>query len=98
MAADVLVSARISQAKKDAAQSVLRSIGSTTSELINNAFDYVVANGRLPLREGGGARSREDFVKFIDESTLPIAWPADATDDYKAVFREGKRERYESLA
>lgn len=48
MASDVLVSARISKGKKDAARKILSSLGFTTSDLINSAFDYVLKHQELP--------------------------------------------------
>lgn len=43
-----LVSARIPQAKKEAGVSLLASLGASTSDLINNAFDYLLAHQSLP--------------------------------------------------
>jgi len=38
-----LVSARVSVAKREAAQGPLAALGATTSDLINSAFDYLLA-------------------------------------------------------
>lgn len=97
--ADVLVSARIAQVKKDAAKGVLASLGSTTSDLINSAFDYVLERRELPCAADAEHPTMAEFQRFLDESTLPIDWGSDAPDgDYRKLLRQGKQDAYESLA
>lgn len=99
MAMDVLVSARVTQAKKDAAQHALKSIGSNTSDLINSALDYVIAEKRLPPIGEETPSSLKEFREFEEKSTLRIDWGDDLKDgDYRSIIREGKIEDYESLA
>lgn len=99
MAADILVSARVTKAKKDAAQQALKSIGFTTSDLINNALDYVIAEKRLPYREENTPSSLNEFREFEEKSTLQVDWGNDLKDgDYRSLIREGKIADYESLA
>ena len=99
MSSDTLVSARVSKAKKDAAQSILKSIGATTSDLINCALDYVIAEERLPSTGRESERSIEDFFKFEEESTLNVDWQGELEDgDYRSFIREGRMSDYESLA
>lgn len=45
---DATVSARVPVAVKEQGNSVLRSIGATPSQLINAAYEFVLANHRLP--------------------------------------------------
>lgn len=99
MSSDVLVSARIAQGKKDAAKGVLESLGSTTSDLINSAFDYVLENKELPKATAKKKPTKADVKRFLEASSYPVEWGGDAADgDYKKMIREGKREAYESLA
>ena len=91
-----LVSARIPSAKKDAVQSVLKSMGSSTTELINGAFDYLLEQREIP-RAHPVARDDAGLAVFLAECQLDIPWP-EGDIDYKQLIREGKRERYESLA
>lgn len=96
--ADVLVSARVTQAKKDAAKSVLTSLGSTTSDLINSAFDYVLEKKELPQATVAQRPSKTEFERYLEESTLPIDWGDDAPDgNYRKLLRERKGSAYESL-
>ena len=79
-----LISARVPVAKREAAQGMLTAIGATTSDLVNSAFDYLLATKHLPQAE---------------ESTFDIPWEdAGACGDYRELICEGKRLRYESLA
>ncbi len=97
--ADVLVSARVAQAKKDAAKGILASLDSTTSDLINSAFDYVLEKKELPQADTPRRPTMAEFEHYVEESTLPINWGADAPDgDYRKLLHQGKRDAYESLA
>jgi len=94
-----LVSARVPRAKKEAASSLLESLGSTTSELINSAFEYLIENKSLPTSEASISRNEQTYIAFVSEATLSIDWGPEAEFlDYKAIIREGKRAEYESLA
>ena len=46
---DAMVTARMSQAKKDAGNRVLEQIGTTTSKFINSAYDYLIQNETSPF-------------------------------------------------
>ena len=94
-----LVSARVPHAKKEAASALLESLGSTTSELINSAFEYLIENRSLPASKADVLRDEHAFASFVNEATLEIDWGPNAEFvDYKAIIREGKRAEYESLA
>ena len=99
MAESVLVSARVPQAKKDASTGVLASLGVNTSDLINSAFDYLLERRELPTTAPSSRPSREELDAFLAASTLDVDWRGEAPDgDYRALVRDGKRGRYESLA
>ena len=94
-----LVSARVPHAKKEAAAALLETLGSTTSELINCAFEYLIENKSLPVSKANELRDKHAFASFVNEATFSIDWGPDAElIDYKAIIREGKRAEYESLA
>lgn len=101
---NTLVSARVSRAKKDAVCGVLGGLGFTTSDLINNAFDYVLEKGKLPLASSSAcntdnAESMRKFKSFVQRTTLDINWENGFTDgNYKELIAEGRRADYESLA
>lgn len=94
---DTLVSSRISRAKKDAGVAVLESVGATTSELINSAFDYVIEKQQLPIATPSAKPRKKSFSNFVSKSTLSIDWSQD-TRTYKEILRQGKVADYESLA
>ena len=95
---DTLVSARMPAAKKERARGVLDSIGATTSDLINSAFDYVIANKQLPETAACVKRPDENgFAQFVAQTTFEIDWP-ESPDDYKRLMREMRLVDYESLA
>ena len=94
-----LVSARIPHAKKDVGVALLESMGATTSELINSAFDYLIEAKSLPRCEADPVRDRQAFAEFLAAGTLDIDWgPQPELVDYGKILREGKRADYESLA
>ena len=96
---DTLVSSRISPAKKEAGVSILETIGATTSDLINSAFDYVIATRQLPVVAPKDEEGRQacDFSKFVAGSTVAVDWGQDECS-YKDILRKKKVADYESLA
>lgn len=95
---DTLVSARVTRAKKERAGGVLASLGATTSDLINDAFDFVIARKQLPCASGGPARAKGDFASFVKASTLDVPWPDGFGGDYRELVKRGRLADYESLA
>ena len=100
-----LVSARIPVAKKEAGAGLLRSLGSTPSELVNRAYDYLIACGELPSVPAASRKGRQGageadggLEAFLAASTVEVDWGADAAADYKELLRRGRRADYESLA
>lgn len=49
--ADVMVTGRMSKAKKDAGNHVLSSLGMSTSEAINQLYDYLIQTQSLPFAQ-----------------------------------------------
>lgn len=94
-----LVNARIARAKKEASAGILETLGATTSELINSAYDYLLENKQLPMTQKKPFRNSEAFASFIAQSTLEVNWGKHPEIfDYKEFMSEQKRADYESLA
>lgn len=95
-----MVNARVPQAKKEAGGGILEALDATVTELVNGAYDYLIAYRRIPgaqERDGGADAGR--FSAFVASSTLDVDWgPDPASVDYRTILREGKRADYESLA
>ena len=94
---DTLVSARMPQAKKERARGALAAIGATTSDLINSAFDYVIAMGQLPAATAPEAHAEDELAAFVEASSVEVDWPEN-TGDYKSLAKQMRLADYESLA
>lgn len=95
---ETLVSARIPQAKKEAATREFAARGTNMSEFINRALDAFLSTGELPRTSSkADARDTAEFSKFVEQSSVAVAWPEES-DDYKDLVQRGKRADYESLA
>lgn len=46
---DTMVTARMSKAKKDAGNRILSELGSSASQFINSAYDYLIQRGTSPF-------------------------------------------------
>ena len=97
-----IANARVPRAKKEASLGLLQSLGLTTSDLINGAYDYLLSTGTIPTAGkeslAEGARDWSTFASFVVETTLDIDWGEDFDGDYKRILREGKIADYESLS
>lgn len=64
---DAMVTARMSQSKKDAGGRILESLGTTASAAINGLYDYVISNRKLPFSEESlpTARSKEELAEAL---------------------------------
>ncbi len=109
--ADSLISARVPKAKRDAVANVLASLGSSTTELVNRAFDYVLAEKKLPEIKAADdcSANNDDFSAFVSRTTFDIPWATDgsvaadttASDsaaNYKDIISAGRQADYERLA
>lgn len=92
--ADAMVTARMSQARKDMGTQALADIGIKPSAAINKLYEYVIAHGDLPeglrddSRTGVSADEWAQAIAFVDGiPALRSSRFADMSDD------EIKRER-----
>ncbi|MBQ9003375.1 MAG: type II toxin-antitoxin system RelB/DinJ family antitoxin [Eggerthellaceae bacterium] len=91
---NTLVSARVPRAKKERGSSILSAMGLTVSDLINDAFDYVISEKRLPGASEGESspeRTPQKFQAFVEECTLDIDWASQEGVDYKELIKRGRR-------
>ena len=54
---DAMVTARMPQAKKDAGNRILGSMGMSASQFINSAYDYLIQRGTSPFSEPKGTEA-----------------------------------------
>jgi len=94
-----IINARVPQAKKDTAVSILDSMGLTVTDLINGAVDYLIDTGEVPSQKTQRARKRSaaDYRSFAKRATLHIDWPADDMRSYKQMLADELTADYESL-
>ena len=77
--ADAMVTARMSQEKKEAGNRVLEQLGTNASQVVNRLYDYVLENKKLPFPEEQGRRKYTqeeiaDYRKFHAQNPEAIAW------------------------
>jgi antitoxin component of RelBE/YafQ-DinJ toxin-antitoxin module len=99
-----VVTARIPENVRIRGNEVLHEIGSTPSELINAAFEYVIREKKLPepehrLERGErrpSASQAEQVAAFMDDIRVPV--PAEWNDlSFDELFDSAMKERYASL-
>lgn len=90
---DVMVTARMSPEKKEAANRVFEQLGTNASRAINDLYDYVIEKKELPtVQERHRRPTREELLRaraFVDELCRPPRDPRYATMSLK----EAKAER-----
>lgn len=103
---DPVVTARVPAGVKKRGVAVLGEIGSSTTELVNAAFDYVIQERKLPRPERSalgepGIRKldvaqRADAISFMQAVNLdiPERWRHESFEEIYAQAMEG---RYENL-
>lgn len=91
---DSMVTARMPRAKKEAGGRVLSRLGSNASQLINDVYDYLIANNASPCADGRRTESTPINQARITEALASVeglCMPKDnrfATMDDAAIRRE----------
>lgn len=67
--ADAMVTARMSQEKKEAGNRVLEQLGTNASQAVNRLYDYVLEKRQLPFPE---ERERREYTQ--QEIARAVAW------------------------
>ena len=64
--ADAMVTARMSQEKKEAGNRMLEQLGTNASQAVNRLYDYVLENKKLPFPEEQGRRkyTQEEIADY----------------------------------
>lgn len=101
-----MVSARIPDALYSQVSMQLSSLGATTSDLMNAAFEYVLENNTLPTaRQSKGRQKRRALSKdqrqliknVFENCMLDIDIPDDVESD-KCYVHAAKAAKYEDIA
>ena len=105
---DAVVTARVPVEIKEQGNALLRSIGSSPTELINEAYRYVLKHGKLPVSEGGSTapggkpvarrltvEQRANLQASLQAMTLPL--PQDDRS-FESMLAEARNERYAYLS
>ncbi len=86
--ADVMVTARMAKAKKDAGNKVLEALGANASQVINQMYDYLIEERRLPFEDRPSSKPSsaqvKDALAFIDDIPITNAFSAMNDSDIKA--------------
>ena len=107
---DSIVTARVPAEIKSQAMQMLAQMGSSTTKLINAAFEYLLATGELPrvnqeaptpstrqLDEG----QRSELAAFFHATSVPAPssfWSELGDRSYKEALASWRKEDYEALA
>ena len=92
--ADAMVTARMSQEKKEAGNRILEQMGTNASQAVNRLYDYVIEKRELPFPE---RKKRRRYTQ--EEIAEAIAWVDGLSQKRTAgrfsdmTVKEAKRER-----
>lgn len=103
---DSIVTARVPSEIKEQGNDILRSIGATPTQLVNAAYEYVLAHEALPQampeRPDSSKRALSPEQKlrlesFVARSTCVVPESYWDGKSYKELLEEGRRRDYEAL-
>lgn len=103
---NTMVSARVPMELRDQVNEQLKRIGATPTDLINRAYEFVLANKALPDARAGlasGKRTlspaqRAELAQSIERTTLPLFGGIDASVSYDDLLEDALRTEYASFA
>lgn len=103
---DAIVTARVPVAVKEQVTSLLREMGSTPSQLVNAAYEYVLVERKLPragtrLGEGVAAPrqlTQEQLHRITSALEAMHVGPAEDDRTLDEQLREARDERYAAFA
>lgn len=105
---DSVVTARVPVEVRRQGNEVLRSLGSTPTQLVNAAYEYVIVRGTLPGADSAGSpkpgkrvlssQERVQLAEFFTATTAPISEEYWRGKTYKQLLEEGRLADYEALA
>ena len=102
---DSIVTARVPSEIKEQGNAVLKSIGSSPTELVNSAYEYVLAEGKLPKPRSDVAPQRivlsDEQKRILRERREKIVCKVPESywqgKSYKELLEEAIKEKYETL-
>lgn len=76
---NAMVTARMSQAKKEQGARALKKMGKTANAAINDLFDYIIRHESMPNMKAGSSEQTERIVKLAEAIKWAdsISLPAD---------------------
>ena len=107
---DSVVTARVPAEIKRQAADMLAQMGSSTTKLVNAAFEYLLATGELPHVDRGAAApssrelseaQRAELTAFFHATSVPAPssfWGELGDRSYKEALASWRKEDYEALA
>ena len=107
---DSIVTARVPAEIKRQAADMLAQMESSTTKLINAAFEYLLATGELPRADRGAPApnsrelseaQRDELTAFFRATSVPAPssfWSELGDRSYKEALASWRKEDYEALA
>ena len=105
---DAMVSARVPVEIKKQGDSKLKEIGSSATELVNAAYEYVLEYGKLPGREeeGESEQPQTKMLSGADALAFSTVWNKRAMleakaydgDNFKDLLNQARKDYYARLA
>ena len=105
---DAMVSARVPVEVKRQGDSKLKEIGSSVTELVNSAYDYLLENGSLPTTKAavGSGSVQEKVLSGEEALAFKKRWGSrcvlDSPDydgsNFKELLDQARGDRYAGLA
>lgn len=100
-----MISARVPDAVFEQASIQLESLGASTSDLVNAAFEYVLSERSLPVvpkkvkanKRVLTEKMRKELTSLFKGCTLGVSTPADVSHD-KEIIRKSRTAKYEALS
>ena len=101
---DSFVTARVPEEIKEQGNAILKKIGATPTQLINAAYEYVLAEGAIPESKSPTAKKQldskllEELAESLERTTFSVPESFWGERSYKEIIEEGRRADYEAVS
>ena len=107
---DAFVTARVPVEIKEQGNAALKRIGATPTQLVNAAYEYVLAHGALPGAQNQGSdhvvsgkqqltgAAAQELAQSLQETTFALPAEAWNASLYDKLIAEGRAHDYEALS